>query len=97
MDIKCHKSQNCSNYSEKCSECWTMADLYNNYPMFVQKAQEKYTKFKTFFSFIGIDPADERVNRWLAENSNIRILDFKFSAYPNGHAICVMYEEESDA
>ena len=54
---------------------------------------EKRTRFKIFPGY-GFTPADGKLNKWLYDNPDVKILDFEFNVYQGGHAICVMYEKE---
>ena len=49
-------------------------------------------RFISFFGF-GMDPAYVSANEWIENNPNAKIVDFRFTAHPHGHAICIMYEE----
>lgn len=51
------------------------------------------TKFKVFIGTID-EKADENLNKWLEQNKNIEIIDFKFQQARYGdHSICIMYKE----
>lgn len=91
-EIKCHKSGECLNYPEQCRECWTISDFIDPYPMFQAGLPESPVHFKTFFGS-SMSPAERSANTWLENNRRIEIVDFRFTAYPQGHAICVLYKE----
>lgn len=50
-------------------------------------------KFKIFFSTTTAD-AGERLNQWLDENPNVRVIDYQYQQARRGdHSICIRYDE----
>ena len=54
-------------------------------------------RFRIFRGVFGAIDADEKINEWLDENPDVKIIDYKFnlSTYGN-HAICVLYRENNN-
>lgn len=51
-------------------------------------------KFKIFFGTATGDHADTKLNRWLSENPNVRVIDYKYQQARMGdHSICITYTE----
>lgn len=51
-------------------------------------------KFKTFFGNSTGPTADEKANKWLSRNPNIRICNMQYQQARFGdHSICIMYDE----
>ena len=52
-------------------------------------------KFKIFFGNHTLQSADEKLNQWLEENPNIKLVSWQYSQARMGdHSICVEYVEE---
>lgn len=52
------------------------------------------TKFKIFFGSAGQECASDALNRWLDENPNVRVIDYRYQQAQFGdHSICIRYEE----
>ena len=55
------------------------------------------SKFKIFFGCHTLESADEKINAWLDENPDVRILNWQFQEPRIGdHAICIEYAEDWD-
>lgn len=92
--MTCHNADFCANYPNACKECWTMADIYKYYPHYVEK-ENRDVKFKIFFGTLSENTADLKLNKWLSENPDVAIIDFRYShARMGDHSICIMYEEK---
>ena len=54
-------------------------------------------RFQIFRGWFGSGnhTADEEINKWLEQNPNIEIIDFKYqnNTKCNEHSICIMYKE----
>ena len=51
-------------------------------------------KFAIFFGSQSGTRADSKVNEWLKQHPNIRIIDSQYQATQVGHSICIRYEED---
>lgn len=52
------------------------------------------TKFKIFFGHSCDNHASDRLNQWLAEHPNVRVIDYQYQQARMGdHSICIRYEE----
>ena len=46
--------------------------------------------------FLGtsLNPADEKFNKWIIDNPNIEILEFKYTQQERfNHSICILYKD----
>lgn len=52
-------------------------------------------KFKIFFGTAATgQQADAKLNRWLTENPNVRVIDYQYKQARYGdHSICITYTE----
>lgn len=51
-------------------------------------------KFKIFFGNHTLQPADEKLNQWLAENPSVIVLEWQYQEPRIGdHSICIVYKE----
>ena len=88
----CGKSDTCDNYFKKCRECWSTSNTLAPTPCYVQKNGS--VKFMIFFGNRDSTRADSKLNTWISQNPNVRILEYQYQQARMGdHSICVMYEE----
>jgi len=93
--LMCSKSDTCANYGDRCSDCVVIASPYDETPYYVEK-RDKKVKFKIFFGGQSGTRADSKLNEWLKQNPNVRVVGYQYQATQVGHSICIMYEEESE-
>ena len=89
---ECVKNNTCSNCGKRCRECWATSSSFNEYPCYEERSGS--AKFAIFFGNTSSTRADSKLNAWLGQNRNIRILSYQYQQARMGdHSICVMYEE----
>lgn len=50
-------------------------------------------KFKIFFGNHTVQTADDKLNQWLEQHPNVKVLDYQYQMARIGdHSICIMYE-----
>lgn len=92
--MKCSKSNTCANYGKLCNDCMTISAPFDEIPYYVEK-RNKNVKFKIFFGNPSSTQADAKLNEWLRQNPNARVVSYQYQQARMGdHSICIMYEED---
>lgn len=90
--MACSKSDTCANSKVRCYDCQVISSPFDKTPYYVEKKNVK-VKFGIFFGSQTTTRADSKLNAWLDQNPNVRIISYQYQATQVGHSICIEYEE----
>lgn len=99
--MDCYKKDNCANYGMKCHECWSMGDIYNAHPCYLQKpVRIKLGAVEKVELIHGTDPhlVQNAVNDFIEDKDVVDILyqSVQIAKPPYvSDRVMIIYKEES--